>query len=123
MCKPLAIGPHAICARGIWRLPRYPGVYLICFDQPCTSADGLRVTRHYLGWAANIRQRIEHHRANVSGSKFMQYVNLMGVSYRVTHLWLDATRADERRLKQQKKAWRLCPRCNPALRGGGGKTT
>lgn len=115
MGTPLLIGPHALMPS---KLPRTGGVYLICFDEPVTSANGRRVTRHYLGWAANIRQRIQHHRDNISGSHFMEYVNAAGVGWRVTHLWLDATLKDERRLKNQKHAWRLCPSCNPALRGG-----
>jgi predicted GIY-YIG superfamily endonuclease len=82
------------------------------------SANGKLTTRHYLGWARNIRQRIEHHRAGTSDSKFMRNVNAAGVPWTTTHLWLGATRVDERRLKQQKKAWKLCPRCNAALRRG-----
>lgn len=106
------IGPHCLLPS---KLPRCDGVYLICFDAPVSSANGRRVTRHYIGWAANIRRRVEHHRAGVSGSRFMAYVNAAGVGWTVARLWLCATRADERALKNWHKAAQLCPRCNPAL--------
>ncbi|HEV2457722.1 MAG TPA: hypothetical protein VGS80_05100 [Ktedonobacterales bacterium] len=120
MSKPLALGPHAIARQGIplKRLPKTDGVYLICFDAPVVSANGRLTTHHYIGWAMNLRRRFEHHQAGVSGSKFMTHINAAGVGWTVTHLRLAAGRDVERRLKNQKHAWRLCPRCNPALRRG-----
>jgi predicted GIY-YIG superfamily endonuclease len=92
------------------KVPHADGLYLICFDAPVVSANGKLNTRHYIVWSANLRRRIEHHRANVSDSRFMRNVNAAGVTWVVSHLWLAATRSDERRLKSQKHPWRLCPR-------------
>lgn len=114
MSARLAIGPHALMPS---RLPRCAGCYLICFDEPYTSPNGAKTVRHYLGWASNIRERIaDHHTGN--GARLMSVIADAGISWIVTHLWLDATRSDERRLKNQHKHANVCPRCNAALRRG-----
>jgi predicted GIY-YIG superfamily endonuclease len=112
--KSLAIGPHALMPS---QLPRCGGCYLIHFDQPYTSSNGKATIQHYLGWTTNLRRRIAHHQEG-NGVRLMEVINAAGISWRVVHLWLEATRRDERRLKLQKKNWRLCPVCHPTLRRG-----
>src|SRR5215469_13179384 len=103
--RPLAIGPHALPREGIplKKLPRCCGLYLICFDVPYTSANGKKTVRHYLGFAKNLRRRLEQHQAGTHGARLMQVINAAGITWTVTHLWLEAGRIQERRLKNLHK--------------------
>lgn len=79
-------------------------MYLIHFTTPYRHA------RHYLGWAANLEARLDHHRAG-TGARLMAVVTNAGIDWRVVRTW-DGDRTFERRLKNGRNVPRLCPVCN-----------
>jgi predicted GIY-YIG superfamily endonuclease len=81
-------------------------VYLIHFDQPY-----LRV-QHYIGYCRDdlFEQRMQYHRSG-RGSCLMRAVTQAGIEWRVVRIWPDADGNFERRLKNRKKAAKLCPVC------------
>jgi predicted GIY-YIG superfamily endonuclease len=84
-------------------------VYLIHFDKPYKHA------RHYLGYASNLKARLACHRAN-QGARLIQVIHAAGITWQVSRTW-SGNRALERKLKNQKNGPRLCPLCNPKLKG------
>jgi hypothetical protein len=106
-------------------------VYLIHLNEP------LKHARHYLGYTDDLVGRILEHGDTTwlrydepiiledgrkctgekrgNGAKFMGAVNAAGIHYQLARTWEGegATRSFERRLKNQKNTWRLCPICNP----------
>lgn len=88
-------------------------IYLLCF----VDSDGRHVkladhAGHYLGWAIDLPARLDDHRSGC-GAKIMRAAcQDHGFDFVVARLWR-GTRALERRLKNQKCAPKLCPRCNP----------
>ena len=68
--------------------------------------------QHYLGISDDLERRLEEHRSG-QGNPLMKAVTQAEIPWRVVRTWKDADRTQERRLKNQKNAWRLCPVCNP----------
>lgn len=79
-------------------------VYLIHFDRPYKHA------RHYIGYTENLDQRFHEHEHNTHGARLLQVVKEAGINFEVVRTW-PGDRTLERRLKNQKNAWRLCPVC------------
>jgi hypothetical protein len=91
--KLLAIGPQALLPS---KLPRCRGVYLIHFTSPYTSVNGKKTIQHYLAFAErSIRARIDRHKAG-NGARLMQVITAAGIEWEAVHLWLEASRSDER---------------------------
>jgi predicted GIY-YIG superfamily endonuclease len=82
------------------------GVYLLHLNTPMHHA------RHYLGYAADIDRRIQAH-GTPTGARMLQVARERGITWQLARTWKHATRTDERHLKNQKNAPRLCPLCNP----------
>lgn len=86
-------------------------IYLIHFSAPFKHA------RHYVGWAkqsftvdtAERSARIKKHRSG-GGARLLKAVNAAGLAWKVVRCW-PGTRTQERQIKNQKGAPRLCPRC------------
>jgi predicted GIY-YIG superfamily endonuclease len=81
-------------------------VYLIHFDKP------YKHSRHYLGYAADVDERIERHRSG-SGARLLQVVNAAGIEWQLARTW-SGDRKFERWLKRKKGAAWFCPACNGA---------
>ena len=81
-------------------------IYLIHFAARYQHA------QHYLGISDDLERRLEEHRTG-QGSPLMKAVTQADIPWSVVRTWKDADRMQERRLKNQKNAWRLCPVCNP----------
>jgi predicted GIY-YIG superfamily endonuclease len=96
-----------------------PGlIYLLHFAKPIGNLANRRAqARHYIGYTTSKRtlpQRLAHHRAG-RGSRLMHAVAQAGIDFEVARTW-EGSRDDERRLKNRKKAHRLCPACRGAKR-------
>ncbi|MGH2486219.1 MAG: hypothetical protein ACRDHE_09425 [Ktedonobacterales bacterium] len=93
---------------------REPGemgtVYLLHFAQPV--GNDRHHAQHYIGWARNLGARLKHHQ-NGTDARLTAYVAAAGITWVVAREW-DGDRYLERRLKNQKKARRLCPVCQAA---------
>ena len=90
-------------------------VYLLHFARPYPR-DARASVRHYIGFTQNghtLGRRIDHHRAG-SGARLMAAVSAAGIDFVVARTWPKADRNEERRLKNQKNAPRLCPMCRAA---------
>lgn len=83
-------------------------VYLLHFKQPI--APGRHTTQHYIGFTDDLARRIAEHRAG-TGARLCEVAKERGVSFVVVQIW-EGDRKEERRLKNQKHAPRLCPICN-----------
>lgn len=82
------------------------GVYLIHLDEP------YKHSQHYIGWAANIRDRVKvHETSGHHASPFLRAVNKAGIKWRVVRVWPNQTRTFERRLKNSKSPGVHCPVC------------
>lgn len=86
-------------------------VYLIHFERPYPSG---RRPRHYIGFAVDLDARLAVHRAG-RGARLLAVLRENGIGWRVARVWPDGDRGLERRLKNWKKARRLCPACRPGL--------
>lgn len=80
-------------------------VYLIHFSRPLCHA------RHYVGWAENVDQRLEHHK-NGTGARLLQVLNGLGIEYQIVRTWEGADRTFERQLKDTHHTDRYCPACH-----------
>ncbi|OJW08019.1 MAG: hypothetical protein BGO49_20735 [Planctomycetales bacterium 71-10] len=79
-------------------------VYLIHFQTRYRHAG------HYLGFATDLEQRLDQHRAG-RGARLLEVVGGAGIGWKVVRVWA-GDRAFERTLKRRKKApKRLCPIC------------
>lgn len=94
-------------------------VFLLHFEGPVNPD---RPARHYLEYTARrVSDRLaDHHRAAVTGNlgKSVPIVFAAmsrGVFFEVARVWPNATKSDERRLRDLRNNPRLCPICNPAL--------
>lgn len=83
--------------------------YLIHFDEPIGNS------RHYLGYASDLRRRISQHRAG-GAAKLTTIANNKGISWRVVRVWGNADTDAEKYLKGL-GASNLCPRCSRYMRG------
>jgi hypothetical protein len=83
-------------------------VYLIHFDQPYKHA------RHYLGFVdggeKQVQNRMRRHRKG-RGSRLIAVITKAGITWRMVRTWPGYTRSQERKLKNQGGAARLCPIC------------
>ena len=66
------------------------------------------------GCTDDIAARLEAHRSG-RGARLMQVITEHGIGWSVARTW-PGGRQDERRLKNQKHAPRLCPLCRTAVR-------
>jgi predicted GIY-YIG superfamily endonuclease len=87
-----------------------PVVYLLHLDQKLGSAHPLGGAQHYLGQTQDLTRRVETHRAGV-GAKILAAAVDRGISFEVVRTW-PAGRDEERQLKRQHNAPKLCPRCS-----------
>ena len=78
-------------------------VYLLHFDTP------LKHARHYLGFADNVDERLERHRAG-NGSRLMAVIAEAGITWQLVRTWT-GDRKFERLLKSRRNAPKLCPIC------------
>ncbi len=101
--------------------------YLLCFRDPATGAhwpyqgEGCRgqYAGHYVGWTADLVRRIEreHRNPNWRGpGRLVQVALAAGRTFELAWVEYPATRARERRVKNQGSAYRRCRLC----RGTGG---
>jgi predicted GIY-YIG superfamily endonuclease len=79
-------------------------VYLLHFHSPFAHA------KHYTGWSANLSLRLAEHAAG-HGARLTEVVAAAGITWTLARTWPNATRADERRIKNQGGASRRCPLC------------
>ena len=84
--------------------------YLIHFEKPL---DGSGV-QHYLGFAPDLRQRIEKHRKS-KGARLTARANHLGIGWRVVRVWRGADWKSEKYLKGL-GASNLCPHCSRFMR-------
>ena len=82
-----------------------PGVvYLLHFDAPYKHA------RHYIGWTEGpLVKRLQEH-AEGRGARLMSVIRSHGIGFELARVW-GGTRQEERRLKKQGGASRICPIC------------
>lgn len=85
-------------------------VYLLHFDRPISP---LHTCQHYLGFAHDLAQRIEQHRAG-TGSRLCAVAKERGIGFAVVAVW-QGDRTLERKLKNRKNSPCLC--YNNELRG------
>lgn len=79
-------------------------VYLIRFEARYRHAG------HYLGFAIDLAQRLDRHRAG-QGARLLEVVGGAGIGWKVVRVW-SGDRGLERSLKRRKNApRRLCPVC------------
>ncbi len=84
-------------------------VYLLCFTrsgQPARYAHA----GHYIGFASSLAARLEHHRKG-TGANLLAVIRQAGYDFDCVRTWEEATRDDERKLKNRHASPRLCPRC------------
>lgn len=84
-------------------------VYLIHFDEPYKHA------QHYIGFTEHFDERMDCHKSG-TGSRLLEVVNKAGIGWKVVRTW-EGDRKLERKLKNQKKASRLCPVCKAKSKG------
>lgn len=78
-------------------------IYLLHFDQPYKHA------RHYVGWTANVKQRLAEHAAG-RGARLLAVVREAGIGWQLARMW-PGGRARERQIKRQGGHARQCPMC------------
>lgn len=89
-----------------------PGtIYLIHFDEGLPQRPGV-LTRHYIGWTADLEQRLAQHRAG-RGSALMAEITRRGIGWQLVRTW-SGDRHLERWIKEQKAGPRFCPTCAAA---------
>lgn len=80
-----------------------PGtVYLLHFSEPFGHA------RHYLGWAADLERRLDHH-SRGTGANLLRHAGRAGVTWQLARVWV-GDRHRERQLHNGGHA-RRCPIC------------
>jgi predicted GIY-YIG superfamily endonuclease len=85
-------------------------IYLIHFDQPIGNRSKPRgMAQHYIGYALDLASRLAEH-ANGDGARIMAAVVAYGISWKVVRMWKGG-RKEERKLKNRKKARKICPIC------------
>ncbi len=84
-------------------------VYLLHFER------AYRHARHYLGYAQNLEERLQRHRAG-NGARLIQVIRAAGIDFVVARVWSDGDRHLERRLKRWHKTRSLCPMCRAPQR-------
>lgn len=79
-------------------------VYLLHFNRPYKHA------RHYIGFTTNLGQRMHAHELTSQGARLLQVASAAGIKFEIARTW-EGDRKLERKLKNRKKASRLCPIC------------
>jgi hypothetical protein len=87
-------------------------VYLLHLDPGVPRGGGV-MSRHYIGWALNVQQRLAEHQRG-AGSPLVAAAINNGSTVTLARTWTGVDRNYERQLKNQKQAPRLCPVCNGA---------
>ncbi len=98
------IGVHKILSKGAILM-----VYLIHLERP------LAHSQHYIGFVDaekgyTVEARLAKHRKG-PGSPMLRAATRNGIAFDVVRVWPNATRTDERKLKNRKRARCLCPIC------------
>lgn len=88
-------------------------VYLIHLERPLAHA------QHYIGFVDadkghTVEARLEKHRKG-TGNPMLRAAMLQGIRFDVVRVWPNATRTDERKLKNRKKARCMCPICQKGV--------
>ena len=85
-------------------------VYLIHFHKKLHHA------QHYIGFVEDggLVKRMIRHRQGI-GARILVAFNNGGIKYSVVRLWREKDRSFERKLKNRKKSWELCPVCKNEL--------
>ena len=97
-------------------------VYLLHFDKPLIgvrrnpAAQRTQIAQHYLGYAGDVAARIERHRSG-QGARLLEVITQAGITFQLAATW-PGGRDEERRLKRQHHAARLCPICQCEQRNG-----
>jgi predicted GIY-YIG superfamily endonuclease len=78
-------------------------VYLLHFNKPYHHA------KHYTGFTTSLDARLEAH-SKGTGARLMEVTANAGITFELARTW-QGTRKDERRIKKQHNAPRLCPMC------------
>ena len=85
-------------------------IYLIHFDEPIGNRENARgMAQHYIGYALDLAERLQEH-ARGDGARIMAAVTDYGISWKVVCTW-KGSRKEERKLKNRKKARKICPLC------------
>ncbi len=89
-------------------------VYLLCFERDYKG------TQHYIGFVeSDLEQRIKCHK-NGNGARFVEVLKKEnGIDFQVVRLWPEGDRKFERKLKNRKNAWQLCPICKERRKSNG----
>lgn len=89
-----------------------PGVvYLIHFDKPIGNLNNKRArAQHYIGWTEDLPARLDCHRTG-NGARIMKYLKDHGIGFTLVRYWKNATKRDERKIKNMKCAPALCGCC------------
>jgi predicted GIY-YIG superfamily endonuclease len=85
-------------------------VYLVHLDQRLGSDHPKGSAGHYLGQTQDLERRLETHRAGL-GARILAAAVDRGIGFDVVRTW-PGGREEERQLKRQRNAPRLCPRCS-----------
>lgn len=77
-----------------------------------------RPARHYLGFTQNVAKRERDHKCGVRhyGAALTFAAFERGVSFVIARVWANATKRDEKLLRDLHNNPRLCPLCNPTLK-------
>jgi predicted GIY-YIG superfamily endonuclease len=85
-------------------------IHLIHFDEPIGNRSKPRgMAQHYIGYALALIERLQEH-ARGDGARIMAAVVSYGISWKVVRTWKGG-RKEERKLKNRKKARKICPLC------------
>jgi len=82
-------------------------VYLIHFEKKYGRMG------HYCGFSKSektLPARIAHHRAG-TGSRWLAFMNQLGIGWKVVRVWNEGDKNFERKLKRRKKLRSECPVC------------
>jgi predicted GIY-YIG superfamily endonuclease len=85
-------------------------VYLVHLDQRLGGPHPQGGAQHYLGQTVNLDRRLATHREG-KGARILAAANARGIGYAVVRTW-PGGREEERQLKRQHNAPKLCPRCS-----------
>lgn len=87
-----------------------PVVYLVHLEARLGSSHPNGSAGHYLGTTINLDRRLSQHREG-TGARILAAAVERGIGFDVVRTW-PGGREEERRLKRQRNAPRMCPRCS-----------
>lgn len=86
-------------------------VYLLHFSRELGDVGNRRgMAQHCIGWADDLAARLFEQRAG-RGAGILAACVRGGIAFDLVRTWEGVGRSFERRLKNHKHAWRLCPVC------------